>query len=178
MNDPYAPAGQYAAPAPRRSAIPKVIGILMIIFGSLGLLGGLIGLVMPSDKTFNHLQAWKDFERITSIFGIIGLPVSAMQLFTGIMCVKYKVIAPKLALVYGLLAALLTISNAVIMFGFMKPALDAAMREAGGGGPMAGAMSAGIGVGVIFGTIIGLSWPTVIIALMTRPGAKAACTNQ
>ena len=43
---------------------------------------------------------------------------------------------------------------------------------------MAGAMSAGIGVGVIFGTIIGLSWPTVIIALMTRPGAKAACTNQ
>jgi hypothetical protein len=25
---------------------------------------------------------------------------------------------------------------------------------------MAGAMSAGIGIGVIFGTVIGLSWPT------------------
>jgi hypothetical protein len=120
MHDPYAPAGQYAAAPPRRSAIPKVIGILMIIFGSLGLLVAHRP-VMPSTRRSTTCRP----ERLRAHqrdLRIVGLPVSAMQLFTGITCVKYKTIAPKLALIHGALAALLTITNAVVMFGFMKPA--------------------------------------------------------
>jgi hypothetical protein len=159
--NPYAPQ-----PGSRRSPIPKVIGILLIVFGSLGLLGGLIGLV--GDNDMKHLlegDRLKTFTTITTVFTVIGLGVSFLQLMTGMSCVRYKSGAPGLAVIYGIITMVFQLANIVVVFTYLKPMLD--------GIPGAGAM---FGIILIFTTIITMAWPIVVLALMTRPAAKAACT--
>jgi hypothetical protein len=182
MSEPYNPYNQHQnsfvpshAPRTVRSAIPKVIGILMIIFGSLALLSNLVGQVLPADPNLSSIPAWKEFDRVSKLLGLVQLPVSFLQLFTGIMLVKYKAIGPKLALVYGVLAAVHTIVNLIILQGVMKPAMDSAFEKMGGGS-MKG-MGAMVGFGMILGGIIGLAWPTLILILTQRRNAKAACIN-
>lgn len=170
MNQPYA-----YTPAPQRSGIPKVIGILMIIFGSLAVLIGLIGLATGPDKQFAHIPEWREFERITTILGFVGMPISILGFITGICAVKYKTIAPKLATVYGLLAMVHTLINAFVVHKYMRAALDAAVRDVGG--RIDSSMNAAMGVGVILGTIIGLAWPIIVLVLMNRPAAKTSCQH-
>ena len=63
--------------APGRSGIPKVIGILMIIFGSLGILFGLIGLGAGN-------SGFKTFDTMNLVFNLIGLGISVLHLVGGI----------------------------------------------------------------------------------------------
>ena len=104
----YRPYGHHP---PRRSAIPKVIGILMIVFGSLGILGALVGSLMPTDPQLARLDAWREYEKITHLMGYIGVPVSLFQLIAGIACVKYVKTAPALAMVYGALSVAPVLRN-------------------------------------------------------------------
>jgi hypothetical protein len=170
MNQPYG-----YTPTPPRSAIPKVIGILMIIFGSLGILAGLIGLASGPDKTFAHIEEWRKFESVTQMLGLIGFPITILGFVTGILAVKYKAIAPKLAAVYGGIGIIHTLVNGIVVYTYMKKAMDAVVGDFGG--RMDSAVQMGMNVGMVFGMIVGLAWPIVILVLMTRPNAKAACVN-
>lgn len=153
-----------------RSSIPKVIGILMIIFASLGLLFSLIGFGGTDFSTeglspefVDKLNSAKTFQLVTSVLGLV---IGALHLFTGIACVRYKSTAPKLALIYGVAAILNVIIGLIVMYTFVKPALDVVP----GAGAALGAVFLIIG-------IIGMAWPIIVLALMTRPAAKAACVN-
>ena len=167
-------SNQYT-PTPQRSAIPKVMGILMIIFGSLAILIGLVGLATGGDKQFAHLEEWRTFEKVTQTLGMIGFPISILGFVTGILAVSYKRIAPTLALVYGVVGLIHTLLNAFVVHKYMRAAMDAAVRDLGG--HMDSAVSGMMGVGVVLGAIIGLSWSVLVMILMTRPGAKASCIN-
>jgi len=152
-----------------RSSIPKVVGILMIIFGSLGLIGGLIGLAGNSASgDLKDLPEWKTYMTMSMVFGVIGLGISALHVFSGIRSVGYKANAPKLAMAYGLLNIVTQIAWGAIVFAWLKPAIE---KAAGGAG------AALIGVGVMFGVIISVAWPIIVLSLMRRPAAKAACVN-
>jgi hypothetical protein len=161
-----------------RSSIPKVMGILMIIFASLGLLFGLIGLggnkVPPELK---DVDAFKTFGTVTMIFGVVGLGVSVIHLLAGVSAVRYKTGAPKLALMYGLVNIVWNLANAIAVMAWLKPALVKAMEEQGGSHGIGFDIGAIVGVMVIVTTVIGLIWPTLVLFLMSRPAAKAACTN-
>jgi len=152
-----------------RSSIPKVVGILMIIFGSLGLIVGLIGLAGNSASgDLKELPEWKTYMTMSMVFGVIGLGISALHVFAGIRSVGYKANGPKLAMVYGLLNIVTQIAWGAIVFAWLKPAIE---KAAGGAG------AALIGVGVMFGVIISVAWPIIVLSLMSRPAAKAACVN-
>jgi hypothetical protein len=170
MTQPYG-----YTPTPPRSAIPKVMGILMIIFGSLGILLGLFGLASGPDKTFAHLPEWRAFEDVTKVLGMIQLPITILGFVTGILAVKYKVIAPKLATVYGSIGIVHTLAAAFVTYTYMKKAMDAAIGDLGG--RIDSAVQMGMNVGMVFGLIIGLAYPILVLVLMTRPHAKAACVN-
>jgi len=159
---------------PQRSGIPKVIGILMIIFASLGLLSGLIGLAGGGGGAeLERFPEYKRFMTMSMVMNVVGLGISALQLTAGMSAVRYRASAPKLAMAYGWINIIITVSWAVVVYAWLKPAMEKAFEGSG----MGMAMGAIIGIGVIFGTLIGTAWPIIVLALMSRPAAKAACTG-
>ncbi len=170
----HVPGYGYGAPPPdKRSAIPKVIGILMIIFACLGLLFTLIGLASNSDTSLSMgagEQLHDAFEKLKSwqtITGVVGLFLGILHLVGGIQSVRYGRNAPMLAKLYGVLAIALVLINVIAMYAWLMPMFD--------GGPSV--FRAAFGVGLFFGAIFGSAWPIVVLALMTRPSAKEACVN-
>ncbi len=164
---PYFPP--MPAPEAQRSAIPKVIGILMIIFGSLGLLSGLFGILGNSggEELFGEDDAFRTFTRMSQLFNFVGIGVSCLHLIGGLKCVGYKESAPKLAVAYALLNMITSIIWGVIVYAWLKPMLDGVGNGMGGF----------VGIAMLFGMVISLAWPIIVLSLMTRPAAKAACTN-
>ena len=158
----------------QRSGIRKVIGILMIVFASLGLLGGLIGLAGGNGGAgLEQVPEYKRFMTMSMVATIVGLAISALHLAAGMSAVRYKQSAPKLAMAYGWVNIVVTVSWAVVVYAWVKPAMERAMEHSG----MGSAVGAIVGFSVIFGTLIGTAWPIIVLALMSRPAAKAACTN-
>jgi hypothetical protein len=130
------------------------------------------------DEMPQFYAAVKQYEKLELIISLVGLPISVLQLVGGIFCLKYKSSAPKLALTYASLSGLHTIIKGVVLFGFAKPAIEAAGREAGAiGREAAELMNFALGIGLVLGTVFALAWPIIVLILMTRPGAKAACVN-
>lgn len=167
----------YGYGAPRRSAIPKVMGILMIIFGGLGILSALVGLAtgggfgMPSgpgamDKLREELTAY------TQVTNGISLPLAIFHLVAGVWAVLYKRAAPLLATTYATLAMLNQVLAAFLLFSWYLPAMERLLPSS-----MAGPMRMGMMVGFVFGLIIGLTWPVLVLILMRRPAAMEACVN-
>lgn len=160
----------YQPPMPQRSAIPKVIGILMIIFGSIGILGGLIGLAGNGGggDLFGDIPEYKTWRTIELLTGVLGLAISILQLYAGIRLVGYKAGALGLAKAYAIVRIVTEIAGAILIFAWVKPMLDQAMPGMGGI----------MGVAMMIGLVFGLAWPIVVLALVTRPSAQAACNNQ
>ena len=159
--------GGYAAP---RSGTPKVIGILMIVFASIGLLFTLIGFGGPSDPSGGELKELKTLKTISTVFGVLGLALGALHLIAGIQSVKYKASAPKLAVTYGIASIAHTILNIIVVFAWLKPKLAEA-------GPAGETVANALGAALVIVGVLQIIWPTVVLALMTRPAAKAACVN-
>ena len=88
----------------QRSAIPKVIGILMIIFGSLGILGGILGMfdIVKDPPAFRHVAEWQSWKSISHVLAGIGAVFATFELIVGIQALGYKPRAPKLAVIYAL----------------------------------------------------------------------------
>jgi hypothetical protein len=159
------PPNPYGGPAQVRSGIPKVMGILMIVLASLGLLGTLVGLSGFGNN--EALRGYADYDTYLTyqkIANVFGLGLGVLHLLAGIRSVGYKANAPKLAIIYAVLAIVNTVVGLIVMYAWMMPNMPEQIR---------GAMS----VGFVIGGMIGLSYPTVVWALMSRPAAKAACVN-
>jgi hypothetical protein len=151
----------------QRSGIPKVIGILMIVFASLGLLVSLAGLAGNSaEGVLKEVPEWKTWSTLSMVFGLIGLGISVLHLIGGISAVRYKASAPKLAVTYAVANIASNLAQAIIVFAWLKPALS----------KFPGAAEA-VGAFLVIGIIIALIWPTIVLVLMTRPSAKEACVN-
>jgi hypothetical protein len=167
---------------PKRSPIPKVIGILMIIFGGLGILGGLWSLLMSSAmsgfSSFGHhsygafgggdtdgFDAVSRFTTFSKFTAFLGLGIAVTQLMAGIALVGYKAKGIKLAVAYAIANMVISVISAIIVFAVLKPAMSRY-----GFGEL-------VGIGMMLGTVISLAWPIVVLALVNRPAAKAACTG-
>ena len=146
------------------------MGILMIIFGSLGLLGALVGLA-TGGMGFGSQGLPKGIaEKIASlskITNLVGLAFAAAQLYVGIALVRYKHKAPSMAAIYAIAALVWAVVSVVLTQQMMMPLFEdapAAMRSAAK-------------MGMVIGALIGMVWPTLILILTSRPSAKAACVN-
>src|SRR5438067_147667 len=115
-----------------RSSIPKVVGILMIIFASLGLIGGLIGLAgNAANEGLKELPEFKTYMTMNLVYTVVGLGISALHLFAGVRAIGYKANAPKLAMMYGATNIIVSIGWGAVVFAWLKPAIE---KAAGGMG--------------------------------------------
>jgi len=151
-----------------RSSVPLVVGVLMIVFASLGLLHSFVSLIQAQllNETF-HGHEMQSFAHVALIFGLLDLGVGFLHLAAGLRALAYKESAPRLTMLYGVLKIVTTMGLLVVTYAFMRRALDGAD----------GTESAIIGLGFIMAGIFYMAWPIVAMALMSRPSAKAACTN-
>jgi hypothetical protein len=180
MNYPPQGGGQYqggaympppdpnAQGAGGRSGIPKVMGILMIVFASIGLLFTLIG--AGGSSTGLEGDVADKLSLLNNIELIAGLLIGVLHLVAGIMTVRYKANGPKLAIIYGITKIVWTVVSLVLVYAWLMPALN----ELGAAGDAAKNLFAGLFI--VFG-ILAIIWPVIVLSLMTRPKAKASCTN-
>lgn len=176
---PMQPAPAYYAPMPqpRRSAIPKVMGILMIVFGSIGILGAFISLALKGRSEFSHVPEWQTVETISLYMALlVALPMAAFQLTTGIISVKYKASAPKVATILAIAKMVMTVVEMIVTYKYTMAALEVVFGERGRlDSFVRSTMETSMKIGMVFGGIVGLAWPILILILMNRPAAKAAC---
>ena len=160
----------------KRSAIPKVIGILMLIFGGLAVLSGLIGLVSGPGDEFNQFgrlgdgdiaTAFGRYKTLNMVSNLTSLIIGAIELYAGGRALMYRSNAPGWVLAYAWLNIGMTIIVLAMTYAWMMPMLEKHLPGAAGM----------MGVAVILGGIISIAWPIVAMALMTRPSAKAVCSN-
>ncbi len=163
--------GGYPGGVETPSGTPKVMGILMIIFASLGLIASLYGLV--SGPKGDELPG--DFLDAVKSYGLIvdgsGLLLSVLHLVAGIFALGYKAKAPLLATVYGIAALAWGLIRIVLYYVIVAPA---AKDLAGAVGEAAGALAGGM---LIVGAVIMAIWPILVLILMNTAKAKAVCVK-
>jgi hypothetical protein len=147
------------------------MGILMIIFASLGLIASLWGLA--SGPKGDELPG--DFIKAVKNYGLIvdgsGLLISVLHLVAGIFTVSYRAKAPMLATTYGIAALAWGLIRIVLYYVMVAPA---AKDLAGAVGEAAGALAGGM---LVVGAVIAAIWPILVLILMNNSKAKAACVK-
>ena len=142
--------------------MPRVLGILMIVFGSLGALGMVFNLATSSRFHDNGYLAPDVVEHLvtyTKISSFVNLAIAGLDVFGGIALVRYKRNAVNLAQLYALANIVVTIASLVLQFTLLAP------------------LGAMLGAGLIVGSVITVAWSVVVLALSNRPAVKAACTS-
>ncbi len=151
-----------------RTGTPKVMGILMIIFASLGILGTFASFGGQDVSALGPewQEKFSSVNTYLTVLSIVGLGLGVLHLLTGIAAVGYKKNAPKLAKIYGYTALANVVVGMIITYALLKPL----MEELPGIGNAVG------GIVIVF-SLIGAVWPILVLSLMTGSKAKEACIN-
>ncbi len=167
----YVPPGAYQGPAPvGRPMTPRVVGILAIVFASIGVLFALVVHFGP----MSDLERWGVDRQasglVTWMWGSLALSVGlfALHLIAGVASLIYRPSAPRLITAYGVFAILLGVADIVLSMALIPDNLvlsDYVSRSQVKESMMIRAVFAGIA----------LPWPIVALALMNTRSAKQAC---
>ena len=156
---------------PRRSAIPKVMGILMIVFSGIALLATLANMVKEPDYSTLPSSVVEQLQSFSRIDQLTGLVVSLIHLIAGILCVMYRRVGRLLANVYGVAATIRVIVVMTMLYGWLAPILE---RLPLGTGENVKSL---IVAAMIFGSVLSMVWPILIFILMNLKGAREACVK-
>ena len=148
-----------------RSSIPKVVGILAIVFASLGLL---VALVMPWGITdeLPKLALTTDvlgtFWTWTKIWTALSIGLFGLHLAGGILAACYARRAPLLLTLYGALALALAIADVVLSVTTFPSGLSTEVFDNTAGPRIALA-------------VVSVPWPIVVLALINQRSARQSC---
>lgn len=179
---PTRPGAAWAVPA--ESSWPKVIGIIAIVLGSLGILGGVYGVFTPQLLGFfeslmppgqeGGFEALEQHAGWTVATSLVGMAVAALLLVGGIGLAKRRPGSVAMCRVWSVLKIVLVLVNSAVAYRLMLTQFDAM----GQSGP--GAMPMGPGFGKViamFGVVVGLAWgwalPVFLLIWLGRGKIKA-----
>lgn len=166
----YATSAGYGGAQPR-PVTPMVMGIIGIIYASIGIILGLIGLVsaVSPQTRMMGMQAWS-FASAT-----IALALAVLLLVGGIMLVRYQRIGLNLVTSWAIAYIAWDIIVAIVTVTYVMPAtlalLQTQMRSVGGW-PNPIMPSASFGGGVVGAAIFLMIFPTIALILLNRPGVR------
>ena len=151
-----------------RSGIPRVIGILAIVFCAFGLLGTAIWTVGPiaDIHAHDHTGRWHAVELWMYVWCVLGVVIFGLHLTAGILAVMYRPSAPRFVSFYALLAIAVTIVDVLLVI---------VLSPSGRGDHHDLWNSVGTMHFVYAG--LALPWPIIALALINRPSARAACAG-
>jgi len=165
--DPYAAARAQLSPSVvpiPRSKIPKVVGILAIIFASFGILTATVPLGMQDDLRHHHVT-WSELGSYATwmiVWVVLGLAISGVHLAGGIAALRYRRIGPKLLTIYAIAAlVLIALDVGVSLKSFPLPASSLAFDD--------------LVVPRLGLDFLALPWPIVVLALINGRNARESC---
>jgi hypothetical protein len=180
-----------APPLPyTESKWPTPVGVICLVFGILGLLGGVYAIfTLPitrffmrlgelgqkanpaNDATIRVLERWHLFMTASAL---VSMVLSAVLLTVGIAILKRKGWCKPIALIWAAGQSIAVIVNAVIGFQVQQETMELTMEWAGKDAPEMAQITAGITrvigpVSVVIGCVFGLALPVFLAVWMTRP---------
>lgn len=160
---PPAAIAQYLA---RRSSIPRVVGILAIIFASIGLCSAVLWVFGPLDdlSRWNTTHQWSAVRSWLLVWGGLSVVVFVLHLVAGIFAVMYRPSAPRLVTWYAIAALLLAALDALLV-ATLAPS----------SGPHHMALWDSVSLPHLIHSALAAPWPIVAGLLMNTTGAKRAC---
>ncbi len=172
------PVMAHAVAGPRQSAWPMAVGVIAVIFGCLGVFGGLSGLVSPmlfgamdfspssaAGMPFDPILAWKKWT-ITLSAG--GLLLSALLIVGSVGLLKRRASCRRTLLTYAVLALPHAIANTTVGYFVQQDTLKA-MSGAQGMAPFGSSFQSIIGVLTIgFGLLWNLALPVFLLIWLNR----------
>ena len=156
----------------------SVFGVLNIIFGAFGLLG-----VLMSAPTFfskaadsknsviqvmNHSPTFAAWMVISAVLGALA---SAALLAAGIGMLQLWPMARKVSIGYAIYSMVMTPLGVIMELVFVLPVLTAQAHQQQG--PAAAAVVGGT-IGSMFGSLLGLTYPVLLLIFMLRRNVIAA----
>lgn len=174
---------QYATPLPKpRPTSVTVIAIIAIVFGGMGVLGGFCALPQFLGVNFgpNPMAQSRGLLIYSIVNTGVGFVLAIVELFGGIGMLSLKKAARK-ALVWFAIAtivvSLITLAIYPLVIGpIMEKSMMAAMKTTPGGPPPATATTImhWASYGGMFGSVLSLIWPILILYFVRRPHVKEA----
>lgn len=163
----------YLSPETPRSSIPKVIGVLAIVFACLGAFGalGALGMAISAEDEMRKfgLAAEELGAFGTWIYAYVLLSVAlfAVHLAAGIQSVRYAASAPRWMTIYGVLAIALVVTDLIVSFAAI-PRGDGHGREA---------LYQNLFMPRLSLAILGMPWPIIALVMMNLRSARLACST-
>lgn len=156
------PVGPYRPPQ-SRSAIPRVVGILAIVFAPIGLLYTLAITYGPKDE-FHWLEITQEelgfFGTWLDVSLIIGVALFVLHLVAGIAAVSYRRSGPPLLSAYAIAALLLVVADVAIALS--APISDSLVHSE-------------LVLPRVFLQVFALPWPIIALILINQRSARSAC---
>jgi hypothetical protein len=157
------PLAQYLA---TRSAIPKIVGILAMIFAPVGAMASAIWTWGPLDDIGRWSEGdWDAVSKWLLAWGMVSGLLFAVHLIAGIMAMLYRPSAPRWTTIYAIAAILLGILDAVLVV---------VLSPSGGGHHYIGLHESVVTMHLVF-CVLSLAWPITAAILMNTARAKRAC---
>jgi len=152
---------------PQRSAIPRVVGILALVFAPIGIFFSLVFVAGPVGDHSSVPSEWTALVTWLWVTFVASIVLFGLHLTGGILAVMYKRAAPLLMSLYGILGILLALGRVAVPFALMP-------KDVGGHSSlMEDFVYMQIGYGVL-----AVIWPIIALALMNTRSSKTACSGQ
>jgi hypothetical protein len=150
-----------------RSAIPKIVGILGIIFACVGAMTSAVWTWGSLDDLtrWDYEHAWDHVEIWLRVWGFASFGLFGLHLAASLFALGYRPIAPRLVMLYSILALALIVADIVLELALAPGASShyRAIRESA------------TTMHVVYSGLA-TPWPIIALILMSRKSAKAACT--
>ena len=164
-----------AAPPSGKSTWSKVIGIISIVFGGLGLLCQSVSMTINAftksvayrQGAYNARPEW--FSTYLIVSSVVGIVVSVLLLSGGICLLRRRRSGRSLHVTYGILAIATTIITQIISVVFIYPPMFHSL--VGSNVAEIGEKAGTIG-GIIFGAVYSLAYPIFLLVWFSRKRIK------
>lgn len=152
---------------PPRSAIPKVVGILAIIFSAFGLFGSVIWTVGP----LSDIHMWdvgSELSQMTTwmyLWMVLSIGLFVVHLIGGIFAIQYKPGGLRLLGIYATSAIVLVVVDIILDFALVAHLEGHRGRE----------IQFSVSTMRIIFEGMAAPWPIIVLALTKSRRAKQAC---